>query len=131
MQTGVTPATKHDKGRAGGARRFEHQGHCAGQLPLMEQPMLHHSTATRATAVLPSASAMVPSCVTGRLAMRIEVSHPCPVPRRRDKTAAKKLFRQLLKGLRYVPRVIVTDKRRSYAAATRERRPGVERRQHH
>jgi len=32
------------------------------------------------------------------------------VQRRRDKTAAKQFFRKLLKGLRYVPRVIVTDK---------------------
>ena len=30
------------------------------------------------------------------------------VQRRRDKTAAKKFFRQLLKGLTYVPRVIIT-----------------------
>ncbi len=29
---------------------------------------------------------------------------------RRDKRAAKKFFRKLLKGLKYVPRVIVTDK---------------------
>ena len=29
---------------------------------------------------------------------------------RRDKKAAKKFFRKLLKGLRYVPRVIITDK---------------------
>src|SRR5215468_6721991 len=31
------------------------------------------------------------------------------VQRRRDKRAAKKFFRKLLKGLTYVPRVIVTD----------------------
>ena len=37
--------------------------------------------------------------------------------------------RKLLKGLRYVPRVIVTDKLRSYAAAKREIIPGVEHRQ--
>ena len=34
--------------------------------------------------------------------------------RRRDKKAAKKFFRKLLKGLRYVPRVIITYKLRSY-----------------
>src|SRR5262249_11106691 len=31
------------------------------------------------------------------------------VQRRRDKRAAKKFFRKLLKGLSYVPRVIITD----------------------
>jgi len=35
------------------------------------------------------------------------------VQRRRDKKAAKKFFRKLLKGLVYVPRVIVTDKLKS------------------
>ena len=53
------------------------------------------------------------------------------VQRRRDKQAAKKFFRKLLKGLTYVPRVIVTDKLKSYAAAKREILPGVEHRQHH
>ena len=52
------------------------------------------------------------------------------VQRRRDKRAAKKFFRNLLKGLMYVPRVIVTDKLKSYAAAKRELLPGVEHRQH-
>ena len=46
--------------------------------------------------------------------------------RRRDKKAAKKFFRRLLKGLRYIPRVIVTDKRRSYSAARTEVLPSVE-----
>jgi putative transposase len=52
------------------------------------------------------------------------------VQRRRDKVAAKKFFRKLLKGLRYVPRVIITDKLASYGAAKREVLPGVEHRQH-
>jgi len=52
------------------------------------------------------------------------------VQRRRDKKAAKKFFRKLLKGLLYVPRVIVTDKLKSYGAAKREILPGVEHRQH-
>jgi putative transposase len=52
------------------------------------------------------------------------------VQRRRDKQAAKKFFRKLLKGLRYVPRVIITDKLKSYGAAQREMLPGVEHRQH-
>ena len=49
---------------------------------------------------------------------------------RRDKRAAKKFFRKLLKGLTYVPRVIVTDKLKSYGAAKREILSGVEHRQH-
>ena len=52
------------------------------------------------------------------------------VQRRRDKRAAKKFFRKLLKGLSYVPRVIITDKLKSYGAAKREILPGVEHRQH-
>ncbi len=52
------------------------------------------------------------------------------VQRRRDKRAAKKFFRQLLKELISVPRVIITDKLKSYAAAKREILPGVEHRQH-
>jgi hypothetical protein len=42
------------------------------------------------------------------------------VQRRRDKHAAKKFFRKLLKGLTYVPRVVITDKLKSYGAAMRE-----------
>lgn len=48
------------------------------------------------------------------------------VQSRREKKAAKKFFRKLLKGLRYVPRVIVTDKLRSYSAAKAEGMPSVE-----
>jgi putative transposase len=48
------------------------------------------------------------------------------VQRRRDKKAAKKFFRKLLKGLRYVPRMIVTDKLKSYGAARNEVMPSVE-----
>jgi transposase-like protein len=40
------------------------------------------------------------------------------VQSRRNKQAAKKFFRKLLKGLEYVPRVIITDKLASYAAAS-------------
>ena len=49
---------------------------------------------------------------------------------RRNKQAAKRFFRKLLKGLQYVPRVIITDKLKSYGAAKREILPGVEHRQH-
>jgi putative transposase len=52
------------------------------------------------------------------------------VQSRRNKTAVKKFFRKLLKRLRYVPRVIITDKLKSYGAAKREILPGVEHRQH-
>jgi putative transposase len=52
------------------------------------------------------------------------------VQRRRDKRAAKKFFRKLLKGLQYVPRVVITDKLKSYGAAKRDILPGVEHRQH-
>src|ERR1700750_354226 len=52
------------------------------------------------------------------------------VQRRRDKKRAQKFFHKLLKGLRYGPRVIVTDKLKSYGAAQREILLGVEHRQH-
>jgi putative transposase len=52
------------------------------------------------------------------------------VQRRRDKKAAKRLFRKLLKKQGRVPRVLITDKLRSYGAAKREIMPGVEHRQH-
>jgi transposase-like protein len=46
------------------------------------------------------------------------------VQERRDAKAAKRFFRRLLKGLQYVPRVIVTDKLRSYGVAQRQILPG-------
>ncbi len=52
------------------------------------------------------------------------------VQSRRNKCAAKKFFRKLLKGLQYVPRVLITDKLGSYAAAKKECLPSVEHRQH-
>jgi putative transposase len=48
---------------------------------------------------------------------------------RRDAKAAKRFFRRLLKGLQYVPRVIVTDKLRSYGVAQRKLLPKAEHRQ--
>jgi len=47
------------------------------------------------------------------------------VQSRRNAVAAKRFFRKLLKGLRYVPRVIVTDKLASYQVAARELLPSV------
>ncbi len=52
------------------------------------------------------------------------------VQSRRNKKAAKRFFRKLLKGLRYVPRVIITDKLKSYSAAKAEIMPSVEHRRH-
>ena len=48
---------------------------------------------------------------------------------RRDANAAKRFFKRLLKGLQYVPRVLLTDKLRSYGVAQRQLLPGVEHRQ--
>lgn len=48
---------------------------------------------------------------------------------RRDANAAKRFFKQLLEGLQYQPRVIVTDKLGSYGVAQRQLLPDVEHRQ--
>ena len=48
---------------------------------------------------------------------------------RRDAKAAKRFFRKLLKRQCASPRVLVTDKLRSYAVAHREVMPSVEHRQ--
>jgi putative transposase len=47
------------------------------------------------------------------------------VQSRRDASAAKRFFRRLLKAMPGTPRVIVTDKLRSYAAARRDIMPRV------
>lgn len=52
------------------------------------------------------------------------------VQKSRDQHAAKRFFRKLLKGLEYVPRVIITDKLGSYSAAKSEVMPSVEHRRH-
>src|SRR4028118_176284 len=52
------------------------------------------------------------------------------VQSRRDKRAAKRLLRKLLKRHCRAPRVMVTDKLGSYGAAKRELMPGVEHRRH-
>ena len=44
----------------------------------------------------------------------------------RNTKAAKRFFRKLLKGLRYVPRVLVTDKMAGYQVAHREMLTSVE-----
>ncbi|EDX83518.1 Integrase core domain protein [Synechococcus sp. PCC 7335] len=50
--------------------------------------------------------------------------------RHRNKAAAKKFFRKLLKPAGFAPRGIVTDKLKSYGAAKKEILKGVEHRQH-
>src|SRR6478735_4447479 len=52
------------------------------------------------------------------------------VQSRRDKRAAKRLLRKLLKRQCRTPRVMITDKLPSYGAAKREVMPGVENRKH-
>jgi putative transposase len=52
------------------------------------------------------------------------------VQNRRDTAAARRFFRRLLKRTHAVPRVVVTDKLRSYGAAHREVMPSVEHRSH-
>ncbi|WP_375137820.1 IS6 family transposase [Streptomyces sp. NWU49] len=47
---------------------------------------------------------------------------------RRDTQAAVRFFRRLLRNLEYTPRVVVTDKLRSYGAAHRQVMPRVEHR---
>lgn len=49
---------------------------------------------------------------------------------RRNKAAAKKFMKKLLKKQGYAPRVLVTDKLKSYATAKKEILPTVEHRQH-
>ena len=51
------------------------------------------------------------------------------VQERRDAKAAKRFFKRLLRGLQYEPRVIITDKLRSYGVAQRQMLPHVEHRQ--
>ncbi len=52
------------------------------------------------------------------------------VQARRDKRAAVKFLRKLLKGLAYVPRVLITDKLASDSAAQRAILPSIEHRRH-
>ena len=52
------------------------------------------------------------------------------VQNRRDKAAARRFFRRLLKTAGAVARVVVTDRLRSYGAAHREVMPSVEHRSH-
>ena len=51
------------------------------------------------------------------------------VQSRRNAAAAKRLMRKLMKKLQCVPRVLITDKLKSYGVAHRELMPSVEHRQ--
>src|SRR4030088_3596187 len=62
--------------------------------------------------------------------IRMETCSTCASQSRRNKNAAKRFFRKLRVRLQDVPRVIITDKLKSYGAAKREILPGVEHRQH-
>jgi putative transposase len=52
------------------------------------------------------------------------------VQNHRDTAAARRFFKKLMKVTRSVPRVVVTDKLRSYGAAHRQVMPSVEHRSH-
>ena len=58
------------------------------------------------------------------------ILHAILVQSRRDKQAAKRLLRKLLKKQGRAPRVMITDKLASYGAAKGEVMPSVEHRRH-
>ena len=52
------------------------------------------------------------------------------VQSQRNAKAATRFFKKLLKGLRYAPRVMITDKLASYGAARKQMRLPIDHRQH-
>ena len=88
-------------------RRWSEGGHsqtgCAAAVPGQET----NGTSTRC-----SSGSGVCSTICGAPWIRSGVVLDVLVQPRRDAKAAKRFFRRLLKGLQYVPRVIVTDKLR-------------------
>jgi len=56
-------------------------------------------------------------------------STSCPEPAQRE-SGHNVFFKKLLKGLRYAPRVMITDKLASYGAARKQMRLSIEHRQH-
>src|ERR1700736_4131733 len=52
------------------------------------------------------------------------------VQSQRKAKAATRFFKRLLKGLRYAPRVMISDKLASYGAARKQMRLSIEHRQH-
>jgi putative transposase len=68
------------------------------------------------------------STISGAPSIRMVSRSTSLVQARRDANAAKRFFKRLLRDLQFVPRVIVTDKLRSYGVAQRHLFPGVEHR---
>jgi putative transposase len=90
--------------------------------------------ATSGTSMRCSSGSKAFSIICGVPSIRMASSSICVVldilvQERRDGKAAKRFFKRLLKGLQYVPRVIITDKLRSYGVARRRLLPNVEHRQ--
>jgi putative transposase len=125
LQPGLLPA---------GAR-----GACRGQVVLGRSPLhlVHLRMAHQGQRLMGCADTLEAVCRTIHGARHYlwravdQDSHVLDilVQRHRDKSAAKKFFRKLLKGLACVPRVIITDQLKSYGAAKRELLPGVDHRQ--
>jgi putative transposase len=61
-----------------------------------------------------------------RKQLRLQTAQRRPVQKRRNRKAAMKFFKKLLKGQQAAPLKIVTDKLRSYSAAKRDIMPSVE-----
>ena len=68
--------------------------------------------------------------ICGERWIKMEMCSTYASQSRRNKNAAKRFFRKLRVRLQYVPRVVITDKLKSYGAAKGEILPGVEHRQH-
>jgi transposase-like protein len=70
--------------------------------------------------------------VHGELLSHVPLRHTLDVPvqSRRDKKAAKRLLRKLLRKQERAPRALIPDKLKSHSAAKWEIMPSVEHRQH-
>ena len=88
-----------------------------------------HGPGTSGTWTRCSSGSMACSTIFGAAWISTTLCSTSLVQERRDANAAKRFFRRLLTGLDYVPRVIVTDKLRSYRVAKRHLLPDVEQRQ--
>jgi len=66
----------------------------------------------------------LPGCRSGWQCPR----HSCPEPAQRE--SGHTFLQEALKGLRYAPRVMITDKLASYGAARKQMRLSIEHRQH-
>ena len=79
-----------------------------------------HGRETSGTSTRCSSGSRACSTISGVPWIRTALCSTSWFRTRRDAKAAKRFFRRLLKGLQYVPRVIVTDKLRSYGVAQRQ-----------